>query len=94
MRYKAGVRCGNCESVEVGVVLTRHGNRHTIRTRKCKKCGNRFRTIELHERYITADAKFDFLFRTPERGKKPHDATGAGPSGVSTSQRDDAERDI
>jgi hypothetical protein len=94
VRYKTGVRCGMCESAEIGVVLTRHGNRHTMRTRKCKKCGHRFRTIEINERYITSDAKFDFLFRTPEGGKKSHDAAGARPSRVSTSQRDDAERDI
>lgn len=75
MRYKRGIRCGLCESPEVSVVLTRHGNQHTIRTRKCKKCHHRFRTIEINERYITSDAKFDFMFITEK-----HNAPNNRPS--------------
>lgn len=63
VRYKSGIRCGSCESPQTKVTLTRHGNRHTVRTRKCLRCGHSFRTIEFHHRYVTTDPKFDFLFR-------------------------------
>lgn len=62
-QIRKGLRCSKCDSSATGVVLTRHGHRHTTRIRRCFKCQHRFKTFEINAEHLPTDRSLDFMFR-------------------------------